>query len=753
MGLRDTIQRWKAKRETEKQEMQKALGPVYVKPTEVSQTTAQNVVVPTSLPTPQPGGIDKAIKKEKKLTLSRGGSSGGGGVYIPPTDQFGRSEAWYDEQNANRELRTNARRTAEALQNQVNTGMLSAKRANDLLDLEIDRRVNMINQKLQNKYQVEPEWRLQVNGSRRAPPRTNKGKVKATIKETSPTKLFVKQTAKTAPVEKKGGKLTFSPTKAKKIALDVGLIVAGEVVGAGILLIRGARVASVTAIGASKNVQGVRVTRLKFKNLAKIKKTIGEAYIFTVGKGKKSFSVTLGNVKRGKKVQQLFGVEGSAGISKKVIKRELQSFIAKDGTINTIQVIKRLKGIQGAKSGSLGFLATGTTKRGVLFPSGKLKEVVNINLNSFVSVARSFTKKDISLILGKTITNEKKTAQFLAVIKNLDKTSKTGGVKLSGGELQQYQAAVKKTVGVVSAALARSKIVAGTKSGSIPVATKIIKDSIKKAKTSTQVKTEIKKFKTTSVPRINPTQITRIKSITRTIPTAKAVAIVKTPKSKLKDKQKTITKQIIREQTKLKKIQAIKPVQKSKTRQAQAIKNVITQLKQELRLVRALSVLPPISTFPPKLFIAPFKFKTKRRPTKPTPTIKGYNVYVKSRGKFKKMNTLPLSKTDAQDRGAYIVDNSTAATYKLVPLTKVKKLGKITAKEKGARKKIKQREYKYKKKRKISTPRRYIEKKGKPRINTRGEKKGLSAAKVYKTVKKKPIKRKPVKKKVVKRKR
>lgn len=146
------------------------------------------------------------------------------------------------------------------------------------------------------------------------------------------------------------------------------------------------------------------------------------------------------------------------------------------------------------------------------------------------------------------------------------------------------------------------------------------------------------------------------------------------------------------------------------------------------------------------------KFGKKQIVKKGVTKIQGYNVFVKSRGKWKKANRLPLSKKGALDRGAYVVDHSTSASYKITPLTRIKKKGKITAKERGARKKAKLREFKIKKKRKITTPRRFIERKGRPRINTRGEKRGLSASRILKGLRRKPIKRRKTTRRRIRRK-
>lgn len=118
--------------------------------------------------------------------------------------------------------------------------------------------------------------------------------------------------------------------------------------------------------------------------------------------------------------------------------------------------------------------------------------------------------------------------------------------------------------------------------------------------------------------------------------------------------------------------------------------------------------------------------------------IRGYNVFVKSKGKFIKANRLPLSKFKAQDRASYIVDNSISATAKLIPVRYVKRLGSISSREVGARSIIKARTYRIVRGRKVPMLNTIIENRGKPRINRRGEIRGLTAARLIKQLNRSP---------------
>ena len=97
-----------------------------------------------------------------------------------------------------------------------------------------------------------------------------------------------------------------------------------------------------------------------------------------------------------------------------------------------------------------------------------------------------------------------------------------------------------------------------------------------------------------------------------------------------------------------------------------------------------------------------------------------------------RLNKRPLSKAQALDRGAFAIDRSTANTFKIKGVRKVKKLGKLTRGEKGyfLRTKKKYRGYRIQKGKRITLKDKQIEKRGPPRIDTRGEKRGLTLARL-----------------------
>lgn len=138
--------------------------------------------------------------------------------------------------------------------------------------------------------------------------------------------------------------------------------------------------------------------------------------------------------------------------------------------------------------------------------------------------------------------------------------------------------------------------------------------------------------------------------------------------------------------------------------------------------------------------------KLKKKQLKPQPV---FNVYGKSKGKFIKLNTKPLTRTDALSRGAFAVDRTTAKTFKIIPAGKTKKAGSLLKDEKNYfnRQGYKLREYKVKRGRKFVLKNQYIEKR-KYGIDTRGEKRGLSLARFLNQRKIKQVPLRKVKRKI-----
>ena len=157
---------------------------------------------------------------------------------------------------------------------------------------------------------------------------------------------------------------------------------------------------------------------------------------------------------------------------------------------------------------------------------------------------------------------------------------------------------------------------------------------------------------------------------------------------------------------------------------------------------------PPVKTPPPK----PSKKKRKKkafiagigsiRTKKLKKAVPVFNVLGKSRGRFVRLNRVPLTRKDALDKGTFAVDMTTSATFKLVPAGKSKKTGRLRKGERNyfRRQGFKLREFRIKRGRKFKLKNKYIEK-TRHRIDTKSEKAGLSIAKLLKQQRRGTIRR------------
>ncbi len=131
------------------------------------------------------------------------------------------------------------------------------------------------------------------------------------------------------------------------------------------------------------------------------------------------------------------------------------------------------------------------------------------------------------------------------------------------------------------------------------------------------------------------------------------------------------------------------------------------------------------------------KVEQRKRISRKVPSKKDFLVYDvlgKSGKKFVKLSKKPLTKVDALARGSFAIDRSTARTFKIIPRGRSQKPGRILKREKGYYDKNKQkfRGFQVRKGKKKILQQTKIERKGKPLIDTRGEKRGLTLAKLIK---------------------
>jgi len=163
--------------------------------------------------------------------------------------------------------------------------------------------------------------------------------------------------------------------------------------------------------------------------------------------------------------------------------------------------------------------------------------------------------------------------------------------------------------------------------------------------------------------------------------------------------------------------------------------------KVSLRVSEGISPIPTITTpiFIEEMIILPF-LSGRKKYQKATRV--GYFPYVKEKGKFVRVSEKPMTKEAAISRGARVADVTTAATFKIEPLKQTKV---VKGKKKTVLKRFKEselekdtsyfsqvadkfRRFMIRRGNKILMQNKWMEKRGKPRIDTPGEKYGLTVA-------------------------
>ncbi len=155
-------------------------------------------------------------------------------------------------------------------------------------------------------------------------------------------------------------------------------------------------------------------------------------------------------------------------------------------------------------------------------------------------------------------------------------------------------------------------------------------------------------------------------------------AIALTSAQRIEQRQKERQKLVLRQRT------------ETITRQREGLKLILRQrsisklkLKQLLRssLKTSLKFKPRLKKFPILPPPIPFPKKiVKKKPFKKIPekiSKIGYNAFVKVKGKFKKVNIIPITKSKARDLGAFVVDQSLGATFKIIKTKKTAKTPRV----------------------------------------------------------------------------
>ena len=399
------------------------------------------------------------------------------------------------------------------------------------------------------------------------------------------------------------------------------------------------------------------------------------------------------------KLKTFIGLEKSTTKAKEFTKTDLKKIVnflnaeKKTGAIRVIQT--NIAGLEQAGVGRVAVVGGEKFfKPYIIFPTGRIGGSLSrgISLGDFASISAILKKKDLSMIIGSSITNQGAKAQFLGLIKSLSNTGTR--YTLSGGDKQQYSKALQKLFSSVSAAVANAE-----RSGRFATKTLVLAAAAASLSSVTPTVLATKTVGVSLVPKKvssqrNVVDTIQRESVSKKIPTK----ISKATKSKTEQlaKIEQVTKQLEKQISKTK--QKIKQLSKNKSKQAQRvlarIKQAQRQLQRQLQKLKlqqklilkqiGFSVTPPFPTIPGKFFL-PFAFKlpsgfSRKRLRKAVP---GFFVKIKRRGKIVNLTLKPLELREAKSYLAYILDNTLSRSAWIEPMGKSKNVIKIPPKMKG----------------------------------------------------------------------
>ncbi len=536
-------------------------------------------------------------------------------------------------------------------------------------------------------------------------------------------------------------------------------------------------VTTIKFIGAQKKGRGGKIiTDIVFQTS---KGQIGVAKGVSVAKGKEGASVVLGRT--GKRVFKF------PSAKQKMIR--LQTFIGREKTLTLpakVNIQKNIQLLQGArKKGTVvsikknidilkqaGIGQVGTVKGRKLMKG--IKAVKGITVDNFASISAILTKKRLSLIIGKSITEIGAKSRFIGIIKG---TSKAGVKVLTATQKKQYAKALQKVISVTAGALTKTKKtgkfskatvlalasgLAGEKAEAKPRITPKLEPKVKavptprvitkpkvKAVPTPRVITERKrKERIAPVKLVTPKKPTKAKKVAKVKVKRRGLAKAKTvrvspagrqmiqqqikTRARLESRQKLLQKQLSKQR------QQVKQLSGAKQRLAQ--KQVSALVKEQKLIVKQIikAKAPPTIPRVPRL-VTPPKFKRKKRKVvgaKPSKKKQAYNVHarpLKKKGQKKipkliKVNKVPLNKRKAKSVRNYIVDTSLSRTARIKKTKGKPKPSRLNVPSGYSKKtSIKFRNYRIVKGKRKPLPKGTVIEKRNRLLDTRGEKRGITA--------------------------
>ncbi len=528
-------------------------------------------------------------------------------------------------------------------------------------------------------------------------------------------------------------------------------------------------ITQVVFVGKQKVGKGGKIiTDLAFRTS---KGRVGIAKGVSVTKGKKTASVVLGRSgkvafkfpsakKKLTSVQSFIGREVSKTKPLSLAIKTKVKLLGKAKKAGTITISKgNIKALKQLGVGQVaGVKGTKMLHPIIRFPTGKIKTIKakGILFDDFASISAIFTKKELSLIVGRTITRPGAKTNFIGLIKG----GKKAGKVFSVADKQQFSQALSKVVSVVAAAQSKAKGLEGlTKAGRLAATSKIAMD-IARAR-GKPIVGRLAKIKAKAKPKIIPRPVTPRPRVTPKPAKITGRAVTTKPKVKTKPvtkvKPKPVTKvkptprvrqrtrQEARQRSRQK--QKMKQLQNKKSKLVQKQKQRLTQ-KQRLRLkqiqkqINKLALKIKITGVPtiPRVPMVPRIPKRKKKGKKKVISRKvkkkqAYNVYARpikkrkkqKRPKLVKINRVPLKRKRAKGLRNYIVDHSLSRTARIKKTKGKPRKSKLRFPRNYAKKtSFKMRTYKIVKGKRKALPKGRIIEKRKRLLDTRSEKKGIS---------------------------
>ncbi len=463
-----------------------------------------------------------------------------------------------------------------------------------------------------------------------------------------------------------------------------------------------------------------------------------------------------------------------AGVKGPLIRTRVRRSIKKIRKLRTPRLAKKnelrvLENLNALEQRGVGQIATFKGKKflstRIKFPSRKIvKKKKKVSLEDFASITAVIPLKDLSVIVGKTITKEKNKSIFIGLIRG----EKGKGIQsLSSFEKQQFQKALSNVLSSAASAIAKDQ-----KSGAVVKAIKIATTSTL-IKAPSILKPELAKA-TVIKSLTKPTVIQvkqKIKIIDKTILKSKAVSN-RTQKqiSTSKTKQEQLTSQISQTKNKQKQKQLQQQKNQQKTKQTVLQKQLQKQAqkqrlltrqkqiqKQKIKSVGRAPIIPRIIPIP-RIPVIGRKKKGRRRKRKPK-KIQAYNTFARplkrtkksKRPKLVKVNKVPLRKGKAEDLRNYILDTSLARTGRIKPTKGKPKRSKVRIPTGYAAKtKIKFRTHRIVKGKRKPLPKGKVIERRKRLLDTPQEKRKISLRRRMKQITPKPkVSRKKSKRKSV----